>query len=277
MPLDFRPVALALILFGASPSCVSTDASSGSKAELGKPVNAPAPIWSDEFDGSGPVDFTKWSHELGGWGWGNNELQNYTASIDNSRREDGVLIVEARREPSDTMAYSSARLVTRGKHDFTYGRVAARAKLPRGLGTWPAIWMLGSNIGEVGWPTCGEIDIMEHVGFAQDTLYSTAHTEAYNHKIGTQKTDTIAVPGVSDEFHVYAIDWREDHISAFVDDSLYFTYEKPENATEAQWPFDKPEYLILNLAVGGDWGGLHGVDTTIWPQAMEVDWVRVWE
>ncbi|MCB0639823.1 MAG: glycoside hydrolase family 16 protein [Lewinella sp.] len=245
-------------------------------------VSAPRPysgaklVWSDEFATEGLPDADKWDYEVGDWGWGNNELQNYTREQPaNARVEAGRLLIEAHR--SEAGDYTSARLVTRGKQTWTYGYIEARAKLPGGRGTWPAIWMLGENIKEVGWPRCGEIDIMEHVGFEPDSIWGSIHCTTFNHVQGTQKTAGLALPNSEQAFHVYAIDWNTQRIHFLVDGEIYYTFWKVPNATVAEWPFDAPHFLLLNLAVGGNWGGQRGVDETIWPQRMEVDWVRVWQ
>lgn len=235
-------------------------------------------VWADEFDYTGLPDSTRWTYDVGGRGWGNNELQYYTRNrLDNARVEDGRLIIEARREPYEGRDYTSARLITLGKETWNRGKIVVRAKLPSGRGTWPAIWMLGEDIRERGWPECGEIDIMEHVGYAPDSIYGTVHTESFNHVIGTQDSEGIVVPDCETAFHDYGVIWTADRIDFLVDDQVYHSFEKPPGATHAEWPFDTPHYLLLNLAVGGNWGGAMGVDTTIWPQRMEVDWVRIWD
>jgi beta-glucanase (GH16 family) len=239
-------------------------------------------VWADEFDGDGLPDPSKWSYETGGHGWGNNELQFYTGSRpENARVQGGVLIVEVRREPHEGKAYTSARLNSR--QGWTYGRIEARAKLPRGRGTWPAIWMLPmrGSYGSGGWPDNGEIDIMEHVGFDPEVVHASVHTRAYNHVDRTQRTARVTVPGAQDEFHVYAVEWTAAEIRAFVDDRMYFTFrnERPDNpqADWRQWPFDRDFRILLNVAVGGNWGGQKGVDEAIWPQRMEIDYVRVFQ
>ena len=241
-------------------------------------------VWSDEFDYTGLPDPAKWGYDVGGHGWGNQELQNYTASRkENARVEDGRLIIEARRDGSREQKYTSARLVSKGKGDWTYGRFEVKAKLPSGRGTWPAIWMLASSksYGERFWPDNGEIDIMEHVGFDPDVVHGSAHTKAYYHSIGTQKTAKTSVPNSRTEFNVYAVEWTPEEIRWYVNDKQYFTFsnERRTNPTAGyrQWPFDKPFHLILNVAVGGTWGGAHGIDDSIWPQRMEVDYVRVYQ
>ncbi|MFD2569399.1 family 16 glycosylhydrolase [Spirosoma soli] len=236
-------------------------------------------VWADEFDKDGLPDSTKWGYDVGGNGWGNNELQFYTRRRpENARIENGKLIIEARKEAYQDKNYTSARLLTQQKGTWTYGRMEAMAKLPKGVGTWPAVWMLGKNIPKVGWPRCGEIDIMEHVGFDEGVVHGTVHTESYNHAKKTEKGNAITVKDVTLGFHLYAIEWTADRIDFFVDDQKYYTVEKSAlGNAEAQWPFDQPFFLILNVAVGGNWGGKKGVDDTIWPQRMEVDYVRVYQ
>jgi beta-glucanase (GH16 family) len=235
--------------------------------------------WSDEFEYTGLPDSTSWAYDIGGHGWGNQEKQYYTGGRgENARVENGMLIIEARKEPWDTNSYTSTRLVTRGKNEWLYGRFEIRAKLPRGTGTWPAIWMLAGahTYGEGYWPHNGEIDIMEHVGFNQGFVHASTHSLKYFWQIGTQRTDTIISPDVSDSFHNYILEWYPEKIHVFMDDSLYFTSLNDGTGWEA-WPFDKPFYLILNIAVGGAWGGQKGIDDSIWPQRMEVDYVRVYK
>jgi beta-glucanase (GH16 family) len=233
-------------------------------------------VWADEFDRDGLPDPAKWSHDVGGHGWGNNELQFYTsARRENARIERGHLIIEARREPWQGRDYTSARLVTRGKGEWTYGRVEARARLPKGRGSWPAIWMLGSTP-RLQWPDDGEIDIMEHVGFDPGVIHASVHTKRFNHVARTQRTAKIQVADAQDAFHVYAIDWERDRIRAFVDGTPYFEFGR-EGDDRARWPFDAPQHLLLNVAVGGNWGGRQGVDPASLPYRFEIDYVRVLE
>ena len=237
------------------------------------------PIWQDEFNRDGLLDSTKWSYDTGGHGWGNHELQFYTkARPENCRIESGNLVIEARKEAHGSNTFTSARVVTKGKFDFTYGRVEVRAKLPEGRGTWPAIWMLASQIsyGSNFWPDQGEIDIMEHVGFDPGVIHGTVHTKAFNHVIGTQKGDTISVRDFSSKFHVYRMDWTPESIQIFVDETPYFQFKNTGKSWQ-EWPFNKPEHLILNIAMGGDWGGQKGVDEKITSAKMLVDWVRVYK
>jgi len=234
-------------------------------------------VWSDEFNYTGLPDSTKWNYAIGGHGWGNQELQYYTENRpQNARVEEGNLIIEARFEKTEGMDFSSARLTTKNKGDWTFGRVEVRAKLPSGTGVWPAIWMFFSEHTYGGWPESGEIDIMEYVGYQPDTIHGTIHTGAYNHPQNTQRGGEIQVPTAEEEFHTYAVDWQEDRIDFFVDDNRYFSFEK-ESDDPAVWPFDHDFYLIMNIAVGGTWGGQEGVDTTIFPQQLVVDYVRVYQ
>lgn len=239
---------------------------------------APTPSWQDEFNYTGKPDATKWSYDLGDHGWGNNELENYTDKIENAKVENGNLVITAIKEPSGKQQYSSTRLVSKGKGDFLYGKFEIRAKLPKGRGTWPAIWMLasGNEYGNKGWPDNGEIDIMEHVGFDQDRLHGNIHTKAFNHAIKTNKGNNIVVKGLSEDFHVYTCEWTPETVTILVDGNAYFTFKKEAGYQWPEWPFDKPFHLILNIAVGGNWGGQKGVDDSIFPQKMEIDYVRVY-
>lgn len=234
------------------------------------------PTWSDEFDYTGLPNTAKWSYDLGGGGWGNNELQYYTNSINNAKVENGSLIITAIKEPISGMNYSSARLVSKNKGDFLYGRIEVRAKLPSGKGTWPAIWMLPTDWSYGSWPKSGEIDIMEHVGYDLNNVHVSVHTESYNHGIGTQKSASMIVSNATTAFHKYRIDWTPYAVRGYIDDQLMFTFVN-EGKGYATWPFDKRFHLLLNLAVGGNWGGAQGIDDTIWPKAMEVDYVRIYK
>lgn len=232
-------------------------------------------VWNDEFEKPGLPDSSKWNYDVGGHGWGNNELQYYTANrAENARVENGLLVIEARKEDFQGSRYTSARLITKGKGDWTYGRIDVRARLPKGLGTWPAIWMLASTT-PLEWPGDGEIDIMEHVGFNPGFVHASVHTKKYNHVIGTQRTDTVIVQDFADNFHVYSLDWTKDSIHVLLDDQRYFSFANERTGKDA-WPFDGPFHLLLNIAVGGNWGGQKGVDENIWPVRMEVDYVRVY-
>ena len=236
-------------------------------------------VWSDEFDEDGRPNASNWYYETGGHGWGNQELQFYTAARSkNARVEDGSLIIEAHQESFSGSGYTSTRLLSR--QEWTYGRFEASAILPSGRGTWPAIWML-PDLGQYGgWPRAGEIDIMEHVGFDPDRVHFTVHTEAYNHSRGTQKGASITVPTARSEFNIYAVEWTPSEIRSYVNDTHYFTFRNERltnpQADDQHWPFDHPFHFIFNIAVGGTWGGQQGIDPNIWPQRMQVDYVRVY-
>ena len=249
-------------------------------------------VWSDEFNEPGLPNAAKWDYETGFIR--NNEQQYYTRERkENARVEDGMLIIEARKEQwknpdydpagkakgkgrrsREFADYTSASLTTRGKASWTYGRIEVRAKLPAGRGTWPAIWMLGTNR-QVGWPACGEIDIMEFVGFEPGIIHANIHTKKYNHVLKTGKGDKITIADASEAFHVYAVEWRPDRLDFFVDNQKYFTFNNEGTGADV-WPYDKEQYLILNLAIGGAWGGQKGIDDGIFPQRYCLDYVRVY-
>ena len=236
-------------------------------------------VWSDEFnqaEGSAP-DASKWSYEMGGNGWGNNELEYYTDRTNNVRIEDGKLVIEARAEAFSGKNYTSARLLTKGKWSWTYGRIEARIKIPRGQGIWPAFWMLGTNIGAAGWPACGEIDIMENIGREPALIHGTVHGPGYSGSGGIG--GPAALPGgavFADGFHVYAIECESNRISWFVDDQPYFNLTPARLPQKAQWGFNQPKFLLLNLAVGGAWPGNPNAETTF-PQRLVVDYVRIYD
>jgi len=233
-------------------------------------------VWNDEFDGSGLPNSSKWGYDVGGHGWGNNELQYYTSGrTENARVGNGVLTIEARKENYEGKNYTSARLVTKGKGDWLYGRFVIRAKLPSGRGTWPAIWMLPTDWLYGGWPDSGELDIMEHVGYDHGRIHCNIHTKAYNHMIGTNKGNSIVVSNPSENWHEYIMEWNENRVTYWVDQTQVFSFANERTGFEA-WPFDKRFHLILNIAVGGNWGGAQGVDDNIFPTKMEVDYVRVY-
>jgi beta-glucanase (GH16 family) len=233
-------------------------------------------VWSDEFDKPGQPDPAKWSYEKGFVR--NGEKQFYTDNRrENARVEDGHLIIEARKEKMAGGEFTAASLITEGHASWTYGRFEVKAKLPAARGTWPAIWMLPNDFGKVGWPKCGEIDIMEHVGYDPGKVHGTLHSEAYNHTKGTQRGAQLAVPTFSSEFHTYAVEWSKDKILMEIDGKNYVTFDKKPGDTVAEWPFDQPFYLILNLAIGGGWGGQKGIDDAAFPQRMEIDFVKVYQ
>lgn len=247
-------------------------------------------VWSDEFNYTGEPDSTKWNYEVGFAP--NQELEFYTKSRkENVRVEDGCLVLEARKEKwknpnyhlgananrrqqsREFADYTSGRINTRGKASWTYGKIEARAKLPQGRGVWPAFWTLGMK---GGWPACGEMDIMEYVGFDPNTIYANVHMAKYNHVKGNGKGSKISAEKPYDDFHVYAVEWTAEKLDFFFDGQKYFTFEN-EYSGEDAWPFDQPEYIILNLAIGGTWGGKEGVDDSIFPQKYLIDYVRVYQ
>jgi len=234
-------------------------------------------VWSDEFDGDS-LDLTKWTPKTNS-GNANNELQYYTDH--NTTVANGILTITAKLEEDNGYDYTSARLYTQGKADFTYGIFEIRAKIPSGVGTWPAIWMMPTTYRYGGWPDSGEIDIMEHVGYAENVLHSTIHTEAYNHKTSSGKGGTTyEYTDVTSEYHVYKVEWLPDVMKFSVDDKVFFVYRPSSYSTcptEEEWPFDDDFYIILNVAIGGSWGGQQGVDDTMFPTSMMIDYVRVYQ
>ena len=235
-------------------------------------------VWSDEFDYNGVPDPTKWGYDVGGGGYGNNELQYYTnANTKNANVSGGVLTITALKESFGGNNYTSARLVSKLKGDWLYGRMEVKAKFGGARGSWPAIWMLPTDWYYGSWPASGEIDIMEHVGYDPGIVHGTIHTKDYNGAMGTQKGAGLTVSNYSSAFHVYAVEWYENKIDFFVDNNKYYTYTKDAGFTSTKWPFDKRFHLILNLAVGGNWGGVKGVDDASFPWTMQVDYVRVYQ
>lgn len=239
-------------------------------------------VWSDEFDYMGYPDSSKWDYAIGDGcpdlcGWGNNELQYYTRrSLKNARVVDGKLTIELHPEYVDNKHYSSAKLITKGMQHWRYGRFEIRAKLPESNGVWSAIWMLPADSTYGHWPHGGEIDIMENVGFEPDSIVASVHTAAHNFSLGTQKNNKLNLPNISNDFHTYTLDWYPERLVFSVDEQEYFVYQNEGKGYE-QWPFDQPMYLILNLAYGGNWGGLRGIEPDKLPQKMEIDYVRVYQ
>lgn len=238
-------------------------------------------VWADEFEYSGLPDSTKWNYDIGGHGWGNNEKQFYLEkSLENSYVKEGKLHIAALKKAYENSQYTSARLTTYNRFLIQYGKIEVKAKLPEGKGTWPAIWMLPETIRtkEEEWPLCGEIDIMEHVGKDPNTVHVSLHTELYNFWKKNQYTHFERLPDVFNNFHLYGIEWTTNSIKFFIDNKLFYEAIKGENGKVTNnegWPFEKPYYLILNLAIGGNWGG--EVDGTIFPAEMEIDYVRMYQ
>jgi len=241
-------------------------------------------VWSDEFNApnGAPVDATKWTAEVGGSGWGNNELEYYTNRIDNADQENGALVIKAKSETytgSDnvTRNYTSARLITRNKFSQTYGRFEARIKIPFGQGMWPAFWMLGDNIGTAGWPNCGEVDIMENIGREPATVHGTFHGPGYSGANGISASYSLTNgKKFADDFHTYAVEWEPNVVRFYVDGLLYKTRTPADLPPGTTWVFDHPFFIILNVAVGGFWPG-NPDGTTVFPQTMQVDYVRVYQ
>lgn len=228
-------------------------------------------VWEENFD-SKTLNDKVWNIEIGdgcpNCGWGNNERQLYTDQ--NHRIEKGNLIITAKK---DGDKYTSTRINTKSKKEFQYGRLEARAKLPLGHGLWPAFWMLGSNFKEVGWPKCGEIDILEYIGREPHTVFTTLHTQdSHGNSINTKKT---AISNIEEGFHLYAIEWTTDKIDFFVDKDLVYTFQ-PTVKNEDTWPFNKPFYFLVNMAIGGNFGG-PAVDDTVFPQEFIVDYIKVYQ
>lgn len=243
-------------------------------------------VFVDEFSADGMPDPEKWGYDThrNAIGWYNNELQYYAAErAENARVENGRLIIQARQETLNTsfasdfggQKYTSARLFTQGKAAWTYGFFEIKAKLPCGRGTWPAIWMLPEDP-DVVWPNGGEIDIMEHVGYEPNIIHHSVHTKAFNFGRGTQQTTQFELPTACAQFHRYQLLWTPKALIFGVDDKPRFAFRKKRSG-QSRWPFDKPMHLLLNIAVGGDWGGRKGIDDDAFPQSMEIDHVRVYQ
>ena len=233
----------------------------------------PTLVWSDEFDGT-TLNLDNWSYELGDGcpnlcGWGNNELQEYT--VDNHRLEDGMLIISAKKGSNSN--YTSTRIKTKGKQEFQYGRIEARVKVPSGAGMWPAFWALGNDIETNSWPNCGEIDIVEYVGKNPGQIFTSVHTpSSYGNTVNSMITN---VPNVEEDFHNYAVEWNENFIDFFFDDTRVYTYFV-QTKNQNTWPFNKPFFFILNLAVGGNFGG-PVANNIQFPREFIIDYVRVYQ
>ncbi len=258
-------------------------------APTAPPIEPPPPIaagrdgwelvWADEFEGE-QIDRSNWTYDIGGWGWGNGEAQYYTDAEQNSRVENGLLVIEARFERFDDNYYTSARLKTRGLREFQYGRVEARMLVPTGAGTWPAFWMLGSTFEEEAadeanrWPFVGEIDIMEHLGREPDLIMGTIHGPGYAGALGLTKWNRREAD-IAEDWHTYAIEWDENGITWFFDDEPYNTFTR-ESVGTREWVFDKEFFLIVNLALGGQFPGPIGLDVEF-PRTLHLDYVRVYQ
>ncbi len=284
-----------VILFAGCQSAEPTEQSSretptdipvATSVPTSAPIPTPMPIpiaskegwelvWHDEFD-SATINPSDWTFDLGGGGWGNGEAQTYTDRPENVRLENGLLVIEARKEQNENggFDFTSARLKTQGLKDFRYGRIEARLKVPAGAGVWPAFWMLGSNIDEIGWPDCGEIDIMEYVGKEPNLIMGTLHGPGYSGALGLTSR-SLQEYNIADDFHTYALEWDKDQISWFFDGVRYHTLTR-EDVGDERWVFDQPFFMILNLALGGTLGGFISLDTAF-PAYVYADYVRVYQ
>jgi beta-glucanase (GH16 family) len=276
--LRFLSLCALIVVIGRAITCSSQNPTAS------PPSNGWTLVWSDEFNGpdESSVDRSKWVVETGGDGWGNQELEYYTDRSENASVHDGNLVIRALPEkytgPDGVKRnYTSARLKTFGKFSQTYGRFEARIKIPYGQGMWPAFWMLGDDIDKVGWPACGEIDIMENIGKEPAIIHGSIHGPGYVGGAGIEAPYTLsAKQRFADDFHIFAIEWDTESISFYVDKDLYVRRTRADLKPGWKWVFDKPFFLILNLAVGGDWPG-NPDETTVFPQTMLVDYVRVYQ
>lgn len=283
---------LAAVIAVASLLVACGSGTSYTTAPPSPPPAPPAPpptwtlAWSDEFDGpaGAPVNAAYWVAETGGEGWGNQERQYYTARAENvSLDGGGRLVITARAEPSDspyqcwygTCRYTSARLITKGRFEPLYGRIEARIRIPRGQGIWPAFWMLGNDIDRVGWPRCGEIDVMENIGREPNTVHGTMHGPGYSGGSGIGGSYTLGASAFADDYHVFAVEWTSGEIRWLVDDREYRRSTPASLPSGTTWVFEHPFFLLLNVAVGGAWPGDPDA-STVFPQQMLVDYVRVY-
>ncbi|MDX1614552.1 MAG: glycoside hydrolase family 16 protein [Candidatus Promineifilaceae bacterium] len=283
-PTDTPPAtATSAPTRAATPTATAIPTSTPIATPVPIPANAEEGwelVWSDEFEGDS-IDPDNWTYEIGGWGWGNGEAQYYTSRPENARVENGMLVIEARQEKYEDSYYTSARLITQDLREFQYGRIEARIKVPEGDGLWPAFWMLGSDFErnpdqplDSNWPHVGEVDIMEHVGREPDLIMGTVHGPGYSGAGGLGRWNRQEYD-IADEFHTYAIEWDETGITWFYDGEPYYTLT-PDDLNDREWVFDKEFFLLLNLAIGGQFGGTIGLDTKF-PTNLYVDYVRVYQ
>jgi beta-glucanase (GH16 family) len=275
--MPFKKISLlflpALVLMTCSKKTTNVGSTS---TQPSTPVNwtfESTPVWTDEFNVNGAPDPSKWTFETGGNGWGNNELEYYTNG-NNAVIDNGVLKIIAKKESVGGRNYTSSRMITKNKGDWTYGRFEIKAKIPKGIGTWPAIWLLATDNVYGTWPNSGEIDIMEHVGFDLNKIHFTVHNKTYNG--GNGKGASQVIPTATDSFHIYRCDWTPAGIRGFIDGQQYFEYSNTYYTFDS-WPYDQKFFMILNIAVGGNWGGQQGVDDTSFPATMEIDYIKVYK
>ena len=237
-------------------------------------------FWNDEFNGDS-IDLSYWNIELMPPGAVNDEKQTYVNSPENLSLNNGNLIIRARKDNPfnpNQPGYTSARINTRDKIELQYGYVEIKAKLPSGNGTWPAIWMLSEKIDSIWWPQCGEIDIMEHVGHNPNYVFFSIHNGAVSGNVGgTDQQGMYYAENIEGIYHTYALDWDSTYIRGYFDDQLYFEYEKSASMDYERWPYDDPYFLILNLAIGGEWGGQQGIDSSIFPATFFIDYIRMYK
>lgn len=283
------PLPAATTTPAATPTVAGTPTATAvpTSTPIATPVPLPATteegwelVWQDEFEGD-VIDPSNWTYDIGGWGWGNGEAQYYTDRPENARVENGLLVIEARQERFEDSYYTSARLITQGLQSFKYGRIEARMKVPEGAGLWPAFWMLGNDFErnpadpfDSNWPHVGEVDIMEYVGREPDLIMGTVHGPGYSGAGGLGRWNRQEY-AIADDFHTYAIEWDEEGIRWFYDGELYYTLT-PQLVGNREWVFDKEFFLLLNLAVGGQFAGAIGLDTKF-PTNLYVDYVRVYQ
>jgi beta-glucanase (GH16 family) len=258
--------------YGSGTYSILVKASNASGVSVSKTISITIDVelslvWSDEFNTDGLPDPAKWGYDLGAGGWGNAEAEYYTNRKENASVSNGTLKITAQKENFSGSAYTSARLLTKDKYAFTFGKVEAKAKLPSGVGTWPAIWMLGSNINSVSWPACGEIDIMEHIGREQNKIYGTLHYAG--HSGGNAVGSTRMISNASTEFHIYTLEWTPNSIKISVDNQVYHTV-----FNSSELPFNRDFFLIMNLAMGGNFAG--PIDPAFTSATLEVDYIRVY-
>lgn len=258
--------------FGSGTYSVMVKASNSTGITVNKTISVTLDVelslvWSDEFNTDGLPDPSKWGYDLGAGGWGNAEAEYYTNRKENASVSNGTLKITAQKENYSGSAYTSARLLTKDKYAFTFGKVEVKAKVPTGVGTWPAIWMLGSNIGAIGWPACGEIDIMEHLGREQNKIYGTLHYTG--HSGGNAVGNTKMIENASTEFHIYTLEWTPDVIKIAVDNQVYHNV-----FNSSELPFNRDFFLIMNLAMGGNFAG--PIDPAFTSATLEVDYIRVY-
>ena len=265
-----------LLLLATALAVLLTACGGAPPALKATPIPVPAGwklAWHDEFDGTA-IDKANWNYDLGGGGWGNGEAQFYTDRPENARVENGLLLIDARQEKYEGSYYTSARLKTQGLQEFQYGRIEARMKVPTGAGLWPAFWMLGTSFNGSNWPDCGEIDIMEYEGREPDLIIGTLHGPGYSGTLGFSKWNRQK-HNIADDFRTYAVEWEPGQVTWFYDGVQYFSVT-PADIGDRKWVFDQPFFIILNLAVGGTFGGVIGLDTAF-PAQLQVDYVRVFQ